>query len=324
VDPNDALALAGALAEKIRKAKFRTTREEPEDLEEFYAYYDEDQQRVVVQAAEEAVALFLTGFASVSSSSDASRAFVREVKEPVRLLCRSLRAAKPTFDPSAVEAALSSVTFTPPRRTAEGSKPTPEARAAFNDLFADFANSQEERTLLDTVAAKACSVQTGSGPVVVTFSGGRTLSTSKPGTPGPSFPPSYAALATRFGSVLWQHGGASMGFLGVDRTGSPNGGSWEWAALEEGGNADLLASLRKQKRGFKDIHCAFACGQNWILFDPTRTAANGEPALAFVAHGDCVWRPMRSADGLHASGVLLRLMAWSLADLTGLLPDLSA
>ena len=327
MDPNEAHALAIPVAAKVGSVRFRAI-DSPTDLEEFYAYYDEGEQKAVIAKAHAAVSAFSAGFEQVKGDPESAKVFVRALMHEMRDLCASLQAADKTFDPAAVEAALTSVTFAPTQRAlanaaAARAVATPGAREAALEVFGFLATSKADRALLEEVAAKALDVKKKGGTVELSFAD-KVVTCTRPAKPAAGVPPSYAAIAKRFGSVLWKHGGPSMGFVGVDKSGKLTDGSWEWQALEEGDNAKLLAALKKARRKPGDIHCAFACGSNWILFDPTREAKSGEPALAFVSHGDCEWVPMKSADALDASGVLLRLMAWSLAGKTGLFKEIFA
>ena len=193
----------------------------------------------------------------------------------------------------------------------------PGTKPSVLETLGVLASTPAEKKLLDDVAAKALEVKKKAGVVEIIFAD-TVVTCAKPAKAGASLPKSYAALAKTFGSVLWKHGSASIGYLGVTKSGELSNGSWESDALEEGDNEKFLAALEKAKLKPSDVGSAFACGQNWILFDPTRMAKNGEPALAFVSHGDCEWVPMKSADSHDASGVLLRLLAWSVAGNRGL------
>ncbi len=328
MNANDAFALASKLSDRLHGASsaFRTMPDAPQDLEEFYAFYEPDEQRAVIERGRQALREFMAAFEQVKGDPEGEQVFVKELKRSVGRLNASLKAADPGFDPAPVDAALAIVVPRVTRR--EGPKvAAPGTSEKVTELFGFLASSKAEKALLTEVAAKALDLTKKGGSTEVTFEDA-VMTCGPKVKPAASVPASYAGIAKVFGSVLWKssgpRGGPSVGFCGLDKKGQFNDGSWEWQALEEGDNEALLKALKKAKLGLRDIHCAFACGQNWVLFDPTREAKNGEPALAFVSHGDCEWVPMKSADGHDAPGVLLRLMAWSLVGKRGLYPEISA
>lgn len=300
----------------------RTLPDQADDLEEFFAFYDEDEQQAVLERCRKAARAFVSAWGQVKGSADNEKLYIRELRGPVARLSQSLKVGDPAFDTAPVEAVLAAVTLTPTKRPTPQAPKAGAARAVV-DLFGFLARSPKDRALLDTIAAKAIEVKKKSGSAEISFET-TVVKCAKPAKPAKGVPTSYAAIASVFGSVLWKHGGATMGFLGITKTGALAKGTWEPEALEEGDNEVFLAALKKAKLKPSAIQSAFACGSNWILFDPTRLAKNGEPALAFVSHGDCAWVPVKSADGHDASGVLLRLMAWSLAGERGVFKEIFA
>ncbi len=306
---DEAFELLQPLMSQVATANraFRTMPNAPDDLEEFYEFYDEAEQRSVVERAHKAVAALLAGWAQLKGPADNEKLYVRELRRPTQQLCASLKAADATFDSAAIDAVLAGVTLPATSRAIAAPPATaPGTEQAVLALLGFLARTDDERTLLGQIAANALTITERAGSVEITFSSS-VLVCDAPGKSAANLPASYAAIASVFSRIVWKHGGASMGYVGSTAS------SWEWQALDEGDNATLLAALTQAKLQPSDIRCAFACGSNWILFDPTHNAKNGEPALAFVSHGDCKWVPMRSADEHDASAVLLHLMAWSLA-----------
>ena len=319
MDGNKAFVLSQPIATQVRavRSKFRTPFD-PEDLEEFFAFHDDPkEQQEIIETGRKALAGFVAGFEKVRGHDEAAKVFIRELKPQVAPLAKTMKVADPKLDLAPVEAALNGVVFAPTSR-ALAAVASPKVAAAGTSeavtaLFSALARTKEEKALFAKVAAKALGVSKKGGVTEVAFEG-TVVSCGKAAKPAASVPESYAALAKIFGSVLWKHGGgASMGFLGIGTGGTLASSSWEAEALTEGDNAAFLAALKKARVKPSEVRCAFACGANWILFDPTRETKRGEPALGFVSHGDCEWVSLKKADAHDAPAVLLRLMAWSLA-----------
>lgn len=327
MDGNQAWALASPISSQLQKsfAAFRTFAGDDE-LEEFRAFYDEAEQREVIAKAHAAVTALGTGWLQVKGEPEAAKVFLREVTMHARRLAGTLAVADPSFSAKTVEDLLASVALPSSGRqvaaaeaeqakSRRGQSAVPKAGTveAVTAVLGPLARTPAEKKLLVAIAAKALEVKKKTGGAFEIVFAETVVTCAKPGKPAKSVPASYAALAKRHASVLWKRAGTSVGFLGVSPSGALANGTWESDALEEGDNAKFRAALAKAKRKASDVRGAFACGQNWVVFDPTRAAKSGEPALSFVSHGDCKLVPMKSADGHDASGVLLRFLAWSVA-----------
>lgn len=320
-----------ALVSSVSGARraFRNFGSDPTDLEEFFAYYEDEADRARVIARAHAAAAEVIATAAAIGDDDAARVhLVRSLGATARELGASLAAADPSFDPAPLNAALTPPAAAAPatkarvRDAVEASSDGDRARASAeaSALLAFLARKPDDRTLLDALTARVTGVTKSRGGAKITC--GRTVVTcTPPRKPGRTVPKSYAAVARVFGSVTWNAGAGPVGFVGVDAAGRIARSGWEPEALEEGDNQTFLRALSRAKKRPADVRCAFSCGSNWILFDPTRKAKSGEPALAFVSHGDCKWVPLRSLDALDAGAVLLRLLAWTIAEKRGLLGD---
>lgn len=313
-----------AIEPKVRGANNAFRTDEPGDLEEFHAFYEPEEQAKVIDRARRAVADVLSIFERVKSDADALRHFLRTLAQPTRHLSVNLAAADPSFDASQVDAALKAPAAAPNSAPRRGTNSAPDAaphgavRDQVIELWRFLARTPEDDALLQAVAAEATGLTRKRGLAEVSF--GRTVvKCAAPRKSAASIPSSYAAIADVFSGVLWNGRAGPVGYLGVTTKGTFAEGGWEPAALEEGDNEAFLGALAKAQKQLCDVHCAFACGSNWILFDPTRTAVNGEPALGFVSHGDCRWVPLEALDGMDSAAVLLRLLAWTLAGKRGLL-----
>lgn len=204
-------------------------------------------------------------------------------------------------------------TVTPVPAAAPNLEPPEQRAARFTELFAPLANSEEDRALVAALAARVTSISDDRRKVVFDDI---EMNLAEPRTPAADVPASYGVLARRFSSAIWDSpGGGDMGYLGIREDGTLAGdGGWECDALNEGGNSELLEQLATAGKSLHEIQGAFACGQNWILFDPLRNNELGEAALAFVSHEDCRWVPITSADALSAGAFLLRMMARAFLD----------
>ncbi|MEQ1571939.1 MAG: hypothetical protein ABMA64_40300 [Myxococcota bacterium] len=197
---------------------------------------------------------------------------------------------------------------------------------AFRTTFSFLADTDAERALLEQLALRVTAVRADAGRTEWVFDeGGRRgqgILRSGPPHEGPiasSVPPSYAALAARIGRTTCGYGGGgSLGFPGLTEEGElqPSEGA---EALEEGDPDELVEQLADRGLSLGDLRDAFYCGQNWLLFDPLRVDAAGEPMLAFVSHEGCEWEALHGAEGLSYRGVLLRLLVWGLLGTTGLI-----
>ncbi|MBA2663868.1 MAG: hypothetical protein H0U74_16385 [Bradymonadaceae bacterium] len=192
-----------------------------------------------------------------------------------------------------------------------------ELSATFLDHFSFLCASDEDRELLAALAERIEKFTNDHGAVSFTI-GAEEVSCNAPfkGLPHAETPASYAALASHHNGITWESaGGGALGFFGLDEKGRPDDfGFFESHFIEEGGNEDFIEALEGEDLSAEDLEEAYGCGQNWIIFDPLRESALGEPALAFVSHEDCEWQPMLSADELSAAGVTLRLLAYYFND----------
>jgi hypothetical protein len=296
---------------------------EPDDLEEFFAFHEDDAeaQRRVIGAARAAVDDFRALHDAVAEAPARAKA-LRPLLRRFRDLVTALSVADRTFDPAPARA-LADAVASPPAAPGAGSPAArgdaaERARAALSFLV----RTEEDAALLALVAAQSTGTSTQGDAVGLEF--GRTrVELAPPRSAAPGIPASYGVVAGVHGAIRWK-GAGTFGFTGLDVDGQFARGTWEPEALEEGGNAALLAALAQAGKTPSDIACAFLCGPNWILYDPTRTTTTGEPGLAFVSHGDCRWVALPQLDALDAGQVLLRLMAWQLAGQRGLLGDVYA
>lgn len=280
---------------------------EPGDLSEFEAFYDEAEQRAVIAKAHDVVNRMREVHAESQATVDAQKFFVATVVFNGKKLVTNLAAADSKFDAASMESVLAVP------QAVQKPAVSADVRKEVVALFAPLARSKAEKALVETIAAAATGFSKKGKDTQVRF--GRAVLTVAPSKKkvGANVPASYGALAKSFGSLTWNAGAGTMGFLGLDAKGAFNEGGWEVEALEEGDNEAFVKALAKKKLKPKDVHCAFGVGSNWVLYDPTREAKSGEPAFGFVSHGDCEWVSLKGLDGTDATGVLLQLMAWSLA-----------
>ncbi|MFZ5444057.1 MAG: hypothetical protein ACOZQL_28895 [Myxococcota bacterium] len=295
----------------------------PDDLEEFFAFYEDDEaaQQRIIKSGRATVASFRRVYDALAGVPEREK-WLRPHLTPFRNLLLTLSAADSSFD-AAPFVALAEALAAPAPAAGVKRAPAPGAASAeAKKALAFLARTTADRALLELIASKATAAEDKAGTLTLSF--GRTrVELAPPRKPARGIPASYGELAAVHGSIRWK-GEGSFGFTGLDAKGRFAEGTWEPEALEEGDNDALFAALKKARKKASDVHCAFSCGQNWILYDPTRTTKRDEPALAFVSHGDCKWVPLEKLDGLDARQVLLRLMAWQLADKGGLLDGVYA
>ena len=295
----------------------------PGDLEEFYAYYEDqpDKQQAVIQRGRDAANAFRTTW-DVLAQQPERDAWLKALRPPLQKLLTSVKAADPTFDRAAFDALLEAQT-SPTAGAPEAGRPDATSTPAdVRAHLAFLARSPVDAALLQKVAARATRFAKNGATAQLAFRR-TTVELAQPVKASPAIPASYAAVAARHGSVRWR-GAGSFGFTGLTAKGGFAEGGWETDALDEGENEVFLSALEAAGKKKNDVHCAFSCGSNWILYDPTRRTSRDEPAWGFVSHGDCNWVSLPSLDALDAGQVLLRLMAWQLAGERGLLGDVFA
>jgi predicted DNA-binding WGR domain protein len=116
-------------------------------------------------------------------------------------------------------------------------------------------------------------------------------------------PKSFSEIAASVKELYWDGGGPEVGF-GLTEEGQPAADDSGFDYLEDDSPEDYE---RINEAG--GANPAFAYGQNWTFFDPTRTLANGEPALAFVSHEGGGWEEVKSADKLNYKQIFLRMIS---------------
>ncbi|MFO0668086.1 MAG: hypothetical protein U0235_00475 [Polyangiaceae bacterium] len=254
---SDPFARIEALVSSVSGARraFRNFGNDPSDLEEFFAYYEDEADRARVIARARAAAAEVIATAAAIGDDDAARIhLVRSLTAAARELGASPAAADPSFDPAPLKAAL-----TPPAAAAPGTARGRDAVEAPSDgdrgraaaeaaaLLAFLARKPDDRTLVDAFAARVTGVTKSRGGAKITC--GRTVVTcTPPRKPGRAVPKSYAGVARVFGSVTWNAGAGPVGFVGVDAVGRIARSGWEPEALEEGDNR-LCALSRAKKAG---------------------------------------------------------------------------
>ncbi len=178
------------------------------------------------------------------------------------------------------------------------------AASDFTETFAFLCSSDDDTRLLNAMATAVQKV-VGKKSKVFHFANEVEFDWEPPTTETipDGIPASFGDIARHLGSVTWDAGGPEMGYGGIHEDGYIIGSDGGLDAVSE---ADEELAERLTEAGACDSFC---CGQNFLLFDPTRKNAAGEDALSFVSHGDCEWTEVKSADSLDYKGVLLRLMA---------------
>ncbi len=111
--------------------------------------------------------------------------------------------------------------------------------------------------------------------------------------PADCLPASYVEIAQVATTLLWDGGGPDAGF-DISDGGDPCHADWLFEDIEEGTG---------------DLDGAFTGGQNGIFFDASRKLDNGEPALAFIGHGDDEIERVESVNHLNYKQIFLRLMS---------------
>lgn len=193
--------------------------------------------------------------------------------------------------------------------------------SAFLDHFSFLCSNDEDRELLEALASRVEAFSNDGGAVTFAIGGEKVVCDPRfEGVPHESTPKSYAALASHHNGIYWDSiGGGRLGYFGLNTNGHKAFfGFFDGSYLEDGDNEEFLGALDAAGLSVDDIDEAYGCGQNWIVFDPLRQNAHGEPALAFISHGSCDWEPILSADSLTAAGVTLRLLAYYFADINRL------
>jgi hypothetical protein len=132
-------------------------------------------------------------------------------------------------------------------------------------------------------------------------------------------PESLMKVARRMNGLWIEGGDVPFSFDGIDEDGICTA-SFEYGALREGDNAELLAALQAEaERRDEDfslremIKVPITNRQDWVVYNPLVRTSLGEPALCHVSHGDCKVQAPISVD-LGFGGVLLRLLAKDLTD----------
>ncbi|MBK8012612.1 MAG: WGR domain-containing protein [Deltaproteobacteria bacterium] len=183
--------------------------------------------------------------------------------------------------------------------SADGEGPAGKLRA----LLSGLCSTQSDQKILNALCKKVKSVS-GKGPYKVEFEEGEMeVSPPREVVYREELPRSFSEIAGVIGSVLWDAGGPEMGF-GLSKSGQPEADD-EGIEFLRDEDPDTVEELDKAG----GASAAFACGQNWLVFDPTRKLKNGEKALAFISHESVEWEPVKSADSLDYKQILLRLIA---------------
>ncbi len=122
---NEAFVLSASIAAQVRAATaaFRTLPDAPEDLEEFFDFYDEPKmQQEIIEKGRKALAAFVAAFDQVNDFAEAATVFIRELKPQVSKLAKTMKVADPKLDVAPVEAALAAVAFAPTSRALAGAE----------------------------------------------------------------------------------------------------------------------------------------------------------------------------------------------------------
>jgi hypothetical protein len=125
-------------------------------------------------------------------------------------------------------------------------------------------------------------------------------------------PASVAPVVRVHNGIGWESpGGGGFGFTGFENGTFVGGGSWSYRALQEAAerNSTFLGQLEQAGLSPRDVVSPSDYGQNWLIWHPATKNANGEPAVYFVSHGDCVAREVSAARDLAFGPLLLRIMA---------------
>ncbi len=130
-------------------------------------------------------------------------------------------------------------------------------------------------------------------------------------------PRSFSEISRHIGAVWWDGGGPMVGY-GLLEDGTPEADDSGFGHLED---SEPETASRIAAAG--GAVAAFGFGQNWSFFDPTRTLANGEKALAFISHESVDWEPVTSVDALDYGQILLRLLSDAMLD-TDHVPEMYA
>jgi hypothetical protein len=210
------------------------------------------------------------------------------------------------------------------------SETPPDLCARFVSHFGSLVQSDADAVLLQALAAQVLAFEDASGALKVTLHSKKydsnVLLTCRPPFDGPAHtttPPGVLALARLHnGMTTPVLGGGIEGFFGLEPNGQISSGNWTRA------NADLLElpvafSRRLQALGVIRIDSPFDFERIWLVIDPTRKTAAGEPALSYVARKDLSALPPRptldvlpllAAEKLGYGSVLLRIWAQLLLD----------
>jgi predicted DNA-binding WGR domain protein len=175
--------------------------------------------------------------------------------------------------------------------------------AKLRGLLQGLCSTDADRGVLDGLCEKVQAVS-GDGPYEIEFEEAEMeCSAGADVVYHDDVPRTFSEIAGVIAMVSWDAGGPEMGY-GVLDSGLSEADDEGLGFLREE-DEETLAKLDAEG----GASAAFSCGQNWLVFDPTRKLANGEKALAFISHESVEWEPVESADEFDYKGILLRLIA---------------
>jgi len=189
-----------------------------------------------------------------------------------------------------------------------------EAAHALSELLGGLCKTDDDRAIL----AALCEAVEEVGDEELVFEEGEAeLEPAREPTYRDDVPRSFSDIARSVGALWWDGGGPMVGY-GLLDDGLPEADDEGFAHLAQE-DAETAARIRAAGGAV----AAFGFGQNWSFFDPTRTLANGEKALAFVSHESVDWEEVTSVDALDYGQILLRLLSDAMLD-TDHVPEMYA
>ncbi len=172
-------------------------------------------------------------------------------------------------------------------------------------ILSPLCSTDEDRLLLDGICAVV--IEVSEDTVIYSKDGDDDWEVNyEPAKDVPSHdgvPESFRQIASVVGALFWDGGGPEVGFA-IEDDGASSADPWLFAELKSDAPDE---HARISAAG--SVVASFMAGQEGLFFDPTRSLANGESALAYLSHGGGGWVPVKSVDHLNYKQILLRMLS---------------